>query len=163
MLHLLSASNGCFSMIFHLTMFSSELLTFHTYKRDKQVKSEKHSALRVSAVRLIVFVVWSFDFSTSKVWWTDKSRRASSCLGGLRLNVLCVFDQDWNIGSGLLIYYIFSVFAPSTFCTAQLQITCNYIVNHYVKMYYVHLRSANKKRPLSWGHKRKGCQFWFYD
>ena len=45
---------------------------------------------------------------------------------------------------------------PSTLCAPQLQSTCHYIVNHYVKILHVRLGGANKMRPLSWGgHKRK--------
>ena len=57
--------------------------------------------------------------------------------------------------------WIFSVCAPppSTLCAPQLQSTCHYIVNHYVKIWHVRLGGANNMRPLSWGggggHKRK--------
>ena len=55
--------------------------------------------------------------------------------------------------------WIFSVCAPppSTLCSPQLQSTCHYIVNHYVKILHVHLGVANNMHPLSWGggHKRK--------
>ena len=48
---------------------------------------------------------------------------------------------------------------PSTLCSPQLQSTCHYIVNHYVKILHVHLGVANNMRPLSCGggggHKRK--------
>ena len=46
---------------------------------------------------------------------------------------------------------------PSTLCSPQLQSTCHYIVNHFVKILHVHLGVANNMHPLSWGggHKRK--------
>ena len=40
----------------------------------------------------------------------------------------------------------------------QLQSTCHYTVNRYVKIWHVHLGCANNIHPLSWGgggHKRK--------
>ena len=40
---------------------------------------------------------------------------------------------------------------PSTLCAPQLQSTCHYIVNHYVKILQVRLGGANNMRPLSWG------------
>ena len=40
---------------------------------------------------------------------------------------------------------------PTKLCTAQLQNTCHYIVNHHVKVWHVHLRGANNMHPLSWG------------
>ena len=40
---------------------------------------------------------------------------------------------------------------PSTLCSPQLQSTCHYIVNHYVKILHVHLGVANNMHPLSWG------------
>ena len=40
---------------------------------------------------------------------------------------------------------------PSTLCAPQLQSTCHYIGNHYVKILHVHLGDANNMRPLSWG------------
>ena len=46
---------------------------------------------------------------------------------------------------------IFSVCAHSTLCDPQLQNTCHYIVNQYVKYYTCVLGGANNMRPLSWG------------
>ena len=40
---------------------------------------------------------------------------------------------------------------PSTLCSPQLQSTCHYIVNHYVKILHVYLGVANNRHPLSWG------------
>ena len=40
---------------------------------------------------------------------------------------------------------------PSTLCAPQLQNTCHYIVNHYVKVWHVRLGGANNMRPLSRG------------
>ena len=54
---------------------------------------------------------------------------------------------------------IFSVCAPpppSTLCSPQLQSTCHYIVNHYVKILHVHLGVANNMHPLSWGGGTNG-------
>ena len=51
-----------------------------------------------------------------------------------------------------------TIVPPSTLCAPQLQSTCQYIVNHYVKILHVRLGGANNMRPLSWGgggHKRK--------
>ena len=46
---------------------------------------------------------------------------------------------------------------PRTLCSPQLQSTCHYIVNHYVKILHVPLGVANNMHPVSWGggHKRK--------
>ena len=38
-----------------------------------------------------------------------------------------------------------------TLCAPQLQSTCQYIVNHYVKILHVRLGGANNMHPLSWG------------
>ena len=49
-----------------------------------------------------------------------------------------------NLGS-------FPFVPPSTLCAPQLQSTCHYIVNYYVKILHVRLGGANNMRPLSWG------------
>ena len=36
-------------------------------------------------------------------------------------------------------------------CSPQLQSTCHYIVNHYVKILHVHLGVANNMHPQNWG------------
>ena len=46
---------------------------------------------------------------------------------------------------------LFRLCPPSTLCSPQLQSTCHYIVNHYVKILHVHLGVANNMHPLSWG------------
>ena len=46
---------------------------------------------------------------------------------------------------------LFRLCPPSTLCAPQLQSTCHYIVNHYVKLLHVRLGGANNMRPLSWG------------
>ena len=46
---------------------------------------------------------------------------------------------------------LFRLCPPSTLCAPQLQSTCHYIVNHYVKILHVRLGGANNMRPLSWG------------
>ena len=57
--------------------------------------------------------------------------------------------------------WIISVCAPlpSTLCSPQLQSTCHYIVNHYVRLWQVRLGGANNMHPLGagvgGGHKRK--------
>ena len=43
---------------------------------------------------------------------------------------------------------------PSNLCAPQLQSTCHYIVNLYVKILYVRLGDANNIRPLSWGAQK---------
>ena len=56
---------------------------------------------------------------------------------------------------------IFSICAPPTqyVMRPQLQITCHYIVNHYVKIWHVRRGGGGMNmRPLSWGHKRKRYQ-----
>ena len=40
---------------------------------------------------------------------------------------------------------------PQYVMLPQLQSTCHYIVNHYVKILHVHLGVANNMHPLSWG------------
>ena len=46
---------------------------------------------------------------------------------------------------------LFRLCTLSTLCAPQLQSTCNYIVNHYVKIWHVCLGFAINMRPLSWG------------
>ena len=46
---------------------------------------------------------------------------------------------------------LFRLCLPSTLCAPQLQSTCHYIVNHYVKIWPVRLGDANNMRPLRWG------------
>ena len=46
---------------------------------------------------------------------------------------------------------IFSVRAPQYVMRPQLQSTCHYIVNHYVKIWHMRLGGANNMRSLSWG------------
>ena len=46
---------------------------------------------------------------------------------------------------------LFRLCPPSTLCSPQLQSTCHYIVNYYVKILHVRLGVANNMRPLSWG------------
>ena len=45
------------------------------------------------------------------------------------------------------------------FLLPQLQSTCNYIVNHYVKIWHVRLWSANYMHPLRWGESTNGSIF----
>ena len=57
--------------------------------------------------------------------------------------------------------------SPSTLCTPQLQSTCHYIVNNYVKIWHVRLGGANNMRPLrSWGgaqtEKIRKIMFYWY-
>ena len=42
---------------------------------------------------------------------------------------------------------------PSTICSTQIQSTCHYMVNHYVKIWHVRRGEggANNMHPLSWG------------
>ena len=66
------------------------------------------------------------------------------------------FDNGYNIRESISnkIYRIFSVCAPpppSTLCAPQLQSTCHYIVNHFLKIWHVRLGGANNMRPLNWG------------
>ena len=64
----------------------------------------------------------------------------------------------WMRASDFSDYYLNKIFGslpfvppPSTLCAPQLQSTCHYIVNHYVKILHVRLGGANNMRPLSWG------------
>ena len=45
---------------------------------------------------------------------------------------------------------------PVRYAPPQLQSTCHYIVNHYVKIWHVRLGGANNMRPLSWGGGTNG-------
>ena len=45
---------------------------------------------------------------------------------------------------------------PQYVMLPQLQSTCHYIVNHYVKILHVHLGVANNMHPLSWGGGTNG-------
>ena len=56
-----------------------------------------------------------------------------------------------NISTGYVFSDLFRLCPPSTLCSPQLQSTCHYIVNHYVKILHVHLGVANNMHPLSWG------------
>ena len=48
-------------------------------------------------------------------------------------------------------YAVKHSFLESTICTPQIQSTCHYTVNHYVKIWHVRLGGATNMHPLSWG------------
>ena len=62
----------------------------------------------------------------------------------------CFREKGIKSASRSLFLYIAGS-GGSTLCSPQLQSTCPYIVNHYVKIWHVHLEGANNMQPLSWG------------
>ena len=73
---------------------------------------------------------------------------------------LCCPPPPPQLSGNIFFYGIFSICAlPQYVMRPQLQSTCHYIENHYVKMWYVRLEVANNMLPVSWGvgggHKRK--------
>ena len=60
-------------------------------------------------------------------------------------------EMKTSFGPFSIVNRIFSVCAPQYVLRPQLQGTCHYIVNHYVKIWHVLLGDANNMRPLSWG------------
>ena len=83
---------------------------------------------------------------------------------------LDVFYMDYlsKVESSLKIQWSFSLYflfwnffrlCPQYVMGPQLQSTCHYIVNHYVKILHVHLGAANNMRPLSWGAQTEKIPF----